>query len=157
MDLNIASEVLWGISTLLSGSLVFPKAWRAIKQRQLDMNVLMTVAVSGAFLIKQYSETATVVFLFSLAELLKDFCVARARKAIREVLTLTPAKAILIKSDGTTIEVLLENLKIDDLILVKTGDRIPINGEIAKGSIFVIQALLTGESRRSDWRSSAKR
>lgn len=146
VDLNIASEILWGFSTFLSGSLVFPKAWRAIKQRQLDMNVLMTVAVVGAFLIKQYSEAATVVFLFSLAELLEAFSVARARKAIREVLALTPAKAALIKSDGTTIEVLLEDLKIDDLILVKTGDRIPIDGQIAKGSTFVNQAPLTGES-----------
>lgn len=145
-DLSLAAPVLYGLSVVLSGILVFPKAWRAIRHRQLDMNVLMTVAVVGAFLIQEYSEAATVVFLFSLAELLEAYSVARARKAIREVLSLTPAKATLIKSDGSRLQVPLEDLRIGDRILVKTGDRIPIDGEIYMGATLVNQAPLTGES-----------
>lgn len=137
---------VFGASTLFGGTLVFPKAWRAIRQLQLDMNVLMTVAVIGAFLVQEYSEAATVVFLFSLAELLEAYSVARARVAIREVLNLTPQKANLITSEGAVREIPLENVKIGDRILVKTGDRIPIDGEVTKGASLVNQAPLTGES-----------
>lgn len=146
LPLKNVLPIVFGASTLFGGALVFPKAWRAIRQFQLDMNVLMTVAVIGAFLVQEYSEAATVVFLFSLAELLEAYSVARARVAIRQVLNLTPQKANLIASDGAVQEIPLESVKIGDRILVKTGDRIPVDGEVTKGSSLVNQAPLTGES-----------
>ncbi len=138
--------VAFTISTLLGGKLVFPKAWRAARQRELDMNVLMTVAVVGAFFVKEYSEAATVVFLFSLSELLEAYSVARARLAIREVLNLTPPKALKILSDGSKVQVSVADLKLGDIVLVKTGDRIPVDGEVIRGHSTVNQAPLTGES-----------
>lgn len=145
-DLNFLPVVAFVCATILSGTLIFPKALNAIKQRHLDMNVLMSVAVIGAFVVKEYSEAATVVFLFSVAELLEAYSVARARKAIREVLNLTPPKANLIQSDGSIRQIPLGEVKEGDLILVKTGERISIDGEIIKGSSLVNQAPLTGES-----------
>lgn len=142
----LAGTILFGLSTLVAGILIFPKAWRAIHQSQLDMSVLMTVAVVGAFFIKEYSEAATVVFLFSLAELLEAFSVGKARAAIREVLSLTPPRANLVQGDGSTIEVAVDSVKIGDTILIKTGERIPVDGKIASGSSSVNQAPLTGES-----------
>jgi Cd2+/Zn2+-exporting ATPase len=133
-------------AVLLGGSLVFPKAWRSIRQLRLDINVLMTVAVVGAFAIGDYSEGATVVFLFALSELLESYSVARARKAIREVMDLAPPTAFLILPDGKTIEVPVSDVKIGQTVLVKSGGRIPLDGIVKNGSSLVNQATLTGES-----------
>lgn len=134
------------IATLFGGSLVFPKAIRSIKTFSLDMNVLMTIAVIGAFLIKEYSEGAAVVFLFSLAEMLEAFSVAKARRAIQEVLSITPQTANLILDTGTQSQS-VELIEVGQKILIRPGDRIPLDGKIFAGSSYVNQAPLTGESQ----------
>ena len=142
-------EVLFSlflISTLAGGYLVAPKGYRALKQKNLDMNVLMTFAVIGAFIIRQYAEAAAVVFLFSLAELLEAFSVSRARKAIREVLSITPQTANVEKENGTE-SIPVEHIQIGETIIVLAGESIPIDGEVISGSSSVNQAPLTGESQ----------
>ncbi len=139
------SLTIFGAATLVSGILVFPRAYRAAKQRSLDMNVLMSIAVIGAFAIKEYSEAATVVFLFSLAELLEAFSIARARQAIRAVMKLTPQIALVKKGDALITLPVLE-VNIDDLIVVRPGDSFPLDGLVVEGTSFVNQAPLTGES-----------
>lgn len=136
---------IFTISTLLAGVLVFPKAWRAIRQTTLDMNVLMSIAVIGAFAIQEYSEGATVVFLFALAELLESFSVSRARNAIRAVLKLTPQIAQVIQGDNV-VTVPVIQVKVGDSIIVRPGDSFPLDGKVSKGSSTVNQAPLTGES-----------
>lgn len=135
------------LSGVLSGGvLVFPKAWRALKSLSLDMNVLMSVAVIGAFGIRQWAEAATVVFLFSLSELLEALSVAKARRAITEVLDLTPKMASKIEADGAISQVKTETLAKGAIIRVKPGERIPVDGTVLRGSSLVNQAPLTGES-----------
>lgn len=141
---------LYLISTLLGASLVAPKAWRALKQKSLDMNVLMMLAVIGAFYIGEYSEGAAVVFLFSLAEMLEAFSVARARRAIRDVLSITPQTANVETEEGTgskTEVVSVEHVGIGKTIVVLAGERIPLDGVVSKGASAVNQAPLTGESQ----------
>lgn len=133
-------------ATLTGGSLIFPKAFRAIKQRALDMNVLMTLAATGAFAIQEYSEAASVVFLFSLAEMLEAFSVARARKAIKEVLSITPQVANVDEGNGNFVSVPVEKVVIGQKILIRAGDRIPLDGVVTQGTSSVNQAPLTGES-----------
>ncbi len=116
----------------------------------LDMNVLMTVAVLGAFAIKEFSEAATVVFLFSVSELLEAFSVGRARRAIREVLDLTPKMAVKVISGDKTVEIRIDEVKVGDLLLVKSGERIPADGVVESGQSQVNQAPLTGESMPVD-------
>jgi len=135
-----------GLAVLAGGALVFPKALRAIRNFQLDMNVLMSVAAIGALAIGEYAEAATVVFLFALSELLEAFSVVRARKAIREVLELAPKTANLLKADGSIVIVSVQEVKIADLLLVKAGESIPLDGIVEEGSSLVNQAPLTGES-----------
>lgn len=139
--------ILFAIATLVGGSLIFPKALRALRKFHLDMNVLMTIAVIGAFAINEYSEAASVVFLFALAELLEALSVSRARQAIREVLKIAPKDALKITPSGGQEKVDVSTLKIGDLILVRPGDNIPIDGKITEGQSSVNQASLTGESR----------
>lgn len=138
--------LLFLVSTLTGGSLIFPKALKAIKQKSLDMNVLMTLAATGAFFIREYSEGAAVVFLFSLAEMLEAFSVAKARKAIQEVLSITPQMANVDKNE-TIVPTLVEQVKLGQLVVVKAGERVPLDGIVEKGSSLVNQAPLTGESQ----------
>ena len=145
-DLKVPAMVCFTGAVLSGGALIFPKAWRALKQFQLDMNVLMAVATAGAFAIGEYSEGATVVFLFSLSELLEAFSVARARRAIREVLDLTPATASVIAADGKISHVEVKDVRVKDSIQVKPGGRIPLDGVVNKGRGSVNQAPLTGEA-----------
>lgn len=146
----ILSIIIFLASIFLSGILVFPKAFRSLKDLRFDMNVLMTIAVIGAICIKEYSEAASVVFLFSLAELLEALSVSRARKAIQEVLKIAPKNAILIKADGSTSQKSVEELSIGDIILVRPHDNIATDGTIIEGESSINQASLTGESKAVD-------
>jgi Zn2+/Cd2+-exporting ATPase len=141
--LSLVSGVL---AVIAGGILIFPKAFRAFRHFELDMNVLMTVATIGALAIGEYAEAATVVFLFSLSELLEAFSVTRARKAIREVLELAPKMAHVLKADGRVVSVPVQEAKIGDTLLVKAGERIPLDGVVIEGHSLVNQAPLTGES-----------
>lgn len=142
---TIATNVLYAISILVGGTLIFPKAYSALKRLSLDMNVLMTFAVIGALIIKQYSEGATVVFLFALSELLESLSVQRARNAIQELFKLTPATTFVV--NGSSInEIAVEQVNIDQIIRVKAGESIPLDGKVSSGSSNVNQASLTGES-----------
>lgn len=147
--LNISRPALIALclaSIGLAGILVFPKALRAIKKFHLDMNVLMTVAVAGAVYLGDYTEGATVVFLFALSELLEAFSVVRARKAISEVMKTTPQIALVKGQSGDLIETPVANVKIKDIVVVRAGDAFPIDGIVVSGQSDVNQATLTGES-----------
>lgn len=134
------------ISILSGGSLVFPKAIGSLRRKTLDMNVLMTVAVVGAVSIRQFSEAAAVVFLFSLSELFESLSVQRARKAISELLKIAPKKANVIQKDGSAIAKDVSQVQISETIRVRAGESISVDGVIISGRSSVDQASLTGES-----------
>lgn len=146
-DQNTLIAVLCGLSILTGGLLVFPKAFRALRYGNLDMNVLMTVAVSGAIYLGDYSEGAMVVFLFAFSELLEALSVVRARRAIQEVINISPKVALLKSADGILNSVPVESLKISDVVVVRAGDLFPIDGIVTVGQSDVNQAPLTGESK----------
>lgn len=145
----------YAFATMLAGYLVLPKALRALSKRTLDINVLMSIAVVGAIVIKQYSEAATVIFLFAIAELLEAYSVARARRAIKDLLKITP-KMTVVEREGKGVETLVEDVKIGDVILVRPGERISLDGTVARGESSVNQAPLTGESKLVDKKTGDK-
>ena len=136
----------FALATLAGGLLVFPAAWQALLKRRLDMNVLMTVAVAGAWLIGESAEAAAVVFLFALSELLEAWAATRARRAVTALLELSPETAILRSADGSEREVPVAEVAIGTEILVKSGSRIALDGEVISGNSSVDQAPITGES-----------
>jgi Cd2+/Zn2+-exporting ATPase len=143
---TILSNIFYVLSILIGGTLIFPKALSALKRKSLDMNVLMTFAVIGALIIKQYSEATTVVFLFSLSELLESLSVQRARNAIQELFKLTPKTAFVLNEDNSVKEVDVEKIEVGQKVRVKAGESIPLDGVIISGNTNVDQATLTGES-----------
>ena len=136
----------FGAATLAGGLLVFPAAWGALKKFKLDINVLMAVAVTGAWVIGEGAEAASVVFLFSLSELLESWAAGRARKAVDSLLKLSPPTAIVRKADGTEQEIPVGEVAVGREILVKSGSRIPLDGQVVSGNSSVNQAPITGES-----------
>ncbi len=137
-------------ATLAGGLLVFPAAWGALKKLRLDINVLMAVAVTGAWLIGEGAEAASVVFLFSLSELLESWASGRARKAVDSLLKLSPPTAIVRNADGCGREVPVAEITVGTEILVKSGSRIPLDGEVISGGSSVDQSAITGESIPAD-------
>lgn len=137
--------LLFALSSLAGGLLVFPPAWKALRRLRLDMNVLMTVAVAGAWLINEGEEGAAVVFLFALSELLESWSVGRARRAIKSLLSLAPETA-LVRRGGADVEVPVAEVGIDEVVRVKSGSRIPLDSEVIEGASAVNQAPITGES-----------
>jgi Cd2+/Zn2+-exporting ATPase len=136
----------FALATLAGGLLVFPAAFKALKKLRLDMNVLMTVAVAGAWLVGEGAEGAAVVFLFALSELLESWSVGRARRAIAALLKLTPQTALVREADGTSKEVPVAEVAVGTEISVRSGSSIPLDGEVITGDSAVNQAPITGES-----------
>lgn len=128
-------------------------AWRAVTiNREISINVLMTVAAIGALLIGAYTEAGMVMVLFALGEGLEGYTAARARQSIRSLMDVMPQQARLLHHDDCcdTVEetlVSVGQLQIGDLILVKPGERIPMDGRVQSGQSAVNQAPITGESQ----------
>ncbi len=140
------ATVAFAAATIAGGLLVFPAAWGALKKLRLDINVLMAVAVTGAWLIGEGAEAASVVFLFSLSELLESWASGRARKAVDSLLKLSPPTATVRNADGSGREVPVAEIAVGTEILVKSGSRIPLDGGVISGGSSVDQSAITGES-----------
>lgn len=136
----------FALATLAGGLLVFPAAFKALQKARLDMNVLMTVAVSGAWLVGEGAEGAAVVFLFALSELLESWSVGRARRAIASLLKLTPQTALVRGADGASQEVPVADVPVGAEISVRSGSSVPLDGVVITGDSAVNQAPITGES-----------
>lgn len=135
---------LAGIMTGLG--LVFPKAWRSLLAARPDMNLLMTVAVVGAVAIGEWSEGATVAFLFSVSLLLESWSVGRARRAIATLMDLSPPIAHLLDEKGNVTDVAPANVPVGGNVVVRPGEKISLDGKVISGSSSVNQASITGES-----------
>jgi Cd2+/Zn2+-exporting ATPase len=133
------------IAIISGGWFVAPKALRSLRQGSLDMNVLMSVAVLGAVAIGQWSEGAAVVFLFGLSELLEAFSLNRARRAVQSLLRLAPETA-LVKREGVLLEIPVKEVTPGDFVTVRSGAKVPLDGEVVSGESFIDQAPITGES-----------
>src|SRR3990167_2103065 len=143
----ISSMGLYFLSVITGGWFIFPKAWLALLRFRPDMNLLMTIAVIGAMIIGQWFEAATVAFLFSLALLLETWSVGRARLAIRALLALAPNTArVFLPADNKFIEQPVDAIAVDAIVVIRPGEKVPLDGQIIQGETHVNQAPITGES-----------
>ncbi len=140
------SRALYTVAILTGAWFVLPKAWFALRRLRPDMNLLMTLAVVGAVAIGEWFEAATVSFLFSLSLALEAWSVARARRAVEALLDLTPQTARVRQPDGHELELPAEAVAVGSRLIVKPGERIPLDGRVVAGASAVNQAPITGES-----------
>ena len=137
----LAAVAIW-----FSGISTYRKGLAALGRGQLNMNALMGVAVTGAFLIGQWPEAAMVMALYAIAELIEARSVDRARNAIKGLLALTPETAEVRHDGGAWEEIPAANVVLGAVARVRPGARIPLDGRVTAGSSAVNQAPVTGES-----------
>ncbi|WP_432359770.1 heavy metal translocating P-type ATPase [Sporosarcina sp. UB5] len=136
---------MYAVAMIVSGYKPVKSAYYAIRSRSLDMNVLMSAAAIGAAFLGEWLEGATVVWLFSLGLNLQNRAIEKTRKSIRGLMELTPPEA-WVKIGNELIKKPVEDVSINDVIVVKPGDRIPLDGDVIEGESSVNQAAITGES-----------
>ncbi len=132
-------------SILVGGWDIFGKALKALRARVLDMNVLMTVAVAGAVIIGKWSEGAAVIVLFSLSVMLESYSATRTRRAVRSLMDLSPEMADVIR-DGAETAVPAKTVQPGALLMIRPGQRIPLDGMVETGMSGVVETMITGES-----------
>lgn len=121
------------------------QAYQALRVKVVSIDVLVTVAVAGAFLIQNYEESAIVTFLFLFGGYLEQRTLTKTRSAIQELVALAPERALLEFADGETEEVDVDDIDIGDILIVKTGDKVPVDGKVLTGEGHVNEASITGE------------
>ena len=138
---------LYSAAMACGGWMVARKGFLALRARSLDINALMTLAVVGAAAIGEWLEGATVIFLFSVANLLESYSMERARRSIRELMDLSPTVARVRRGEGGgEVTVGVDEVRVGEAVLVRPGERIPLDGTVTAGSSAVNQAPITGES-----------
>jgi Zn2+/Cd2+-exporting ATPase len=140
---------LYGGAIVAGLVVIGPRIWRAIRTRSLDINLLMAIAVAGAISLQQYAEAAAVIVLFAIAQMLEVRTLEHARRAISALLDLTPAEALVRDADGER-RVHVDSVAIGTTIVIRPGEKIPLDGVVTAGESAVNQAPVTGESLPAD-------
>ncbi|ALT46864.1 haloacid dehalogenase [Lactobacillus delbrueckii subsp. bulgaricus] len=133
-------------ASLIGGFPIAESAWQALKVKVISIDLLVTLAILGAFVIQEFEESAIVAFLFLFGAYLEQKTLAKTRSAIKELVEMVPETALRQTADGDFEEVDLDDLDEGDILLVKTGGKIPVDGEVVSGSGTANEASITGES-----------
>ena len=134
------------VAVVSCGLTTYKKGWLAIRNGNLNINALMSIAVTGALVLRQWPEAAIVMVLFTIAELIEAKSLDRARNAIKGLMQLTPEQATVQQPDGNWRAVEIKTVIPGQIVRVKPGERIGLDGEIVTGRSSVNQAPITGES-----------
>jgi len=145
----LLATLAFAVAVALAVKVPAQHAWRSVQRRVLDINVLMVIAVVGAIGLGEWFEAAMVVWLFGISEWLEALSLARARRAIRDMMSVAPTDA-LVRRDGAIVPIAIDHVRVGDLVLVRPGDRVPVDGTVMHGESAVNQAPITGESWPSD-------
>lgn len=141
----LAATTLYITAYIFGGWDISQHAWHAIKEKHFDTDLLMVMAALGAAFLGEFAEGALLLFLFSLGHALEERALDRARAAVRALADLAP-KTALVKRDGKEQELPVESLQLEDIVIVRPGVRIPVDGIILNGNSGIDQSSVTGES-----------
>ncbi|MFL8952916.1 heavy metal translocating P-type ATPase [Helcococcus kunzii] len=143
---DFITNVFFIISSVIGSFPIILSAIGALKVKVISIDVLVTIAVIGAFFIKNFEESAIVIFLFLFGSYLEQRTLRHTRSAIKELLDMSPNFALKVNVNGEIEEVTIEDIQINDLILAKTGSKIPVDGKIIAGEGYINESSITGES-----------
>ncbi|HTU23582.1 MAG TPA: cation-translocating P-type ATPase [Gemmataceae bacterium] len=138
-------DVIALTATLIGGYPIFKEAFANIVARRMTMELSMTIALAAALAIGEFFTALMIAFFVLVAEVLEGLTVGRGRRAIKDLLDLLPARAV-VRREGSTQEIEVAEIKGGDVVVVKPGCRLPVDGEVVAGSSFVDQSAITGES-----------
>lgn len=142
---RIVLDTLLIIATLVAGVPTFIKAWKASRLKMFSIELLVTIAVIGALIIGEYVESAAVTFLFLFGAFLEGRSLEKARASLKSLMQMAPLEATVIR-DGLRSSIMAEEVVKNDLVIIQTGEKIPIDGRVISGKASVNEAAITGES-----------
>ncbi|MGG6264081.1 heavy metal translocating P-type ATPase [Leptolyngbya sp. AN03gr2] len=145
LSLPLVAQGFYAISLMIAIVPILRAAWIALKLRRADMNLLMTLAAIGAAILNQWFQGALVIFLFALGTTLQNFTLGRTRNAIRDLMDLTPATATVRRS-GQEVSVPVAGIQIGEILTIRPGQCIALDGVVISGLSAVDQSPITGES-----------
>ncbi|MFZ5823358.1 MAG: heavy metal translocating P-type ATPase, partial [Bacillota bacterium] len=140
-----ADVTLFALAIVIGGFTTFRSGFRNLIQRKFDMDVLMTVAVTGAALIGEWGEGAVVAVLFGVSDALESYTMDRARQSLRSLMEIAPKTARVIRM-LEEVEVPVEDVRVGETLVVRPGEKLAMDGEVLSGRTAINQANITGES-----------
>ena len=142
---HLAQTVGYAASILVGGYRLFMKGFNNLSRFKFDMNTLMTIAIIGAAFIGEWGEGATVVILFAISEVLERYSMDKARQSIESLMDIAPKEA-LIRRESQELVISVDDIQIGDIMIVKPGQKVAMDGIVVKGTSNLNQASITGES-----------
>lgn len=147
VDSDMIYTVSFITASIISAVPIVLRAVSALRFKTISIELLVSIAVIGAFIIGEYNESAIVTFLFLFGTFLEDKTLAKTRHSIKDLTEMAPTTAMIVDDDGNTEETDVDFVDVDDVVLVKAGGQIPVDGEIVDGSGHINEASITGESK----------
>ncbi|NBL00629.1 MAG: HAD family hydrolase, partial [Erysipelotrichia bacterium] len=142
---RLVSFIIMTLLTIFAGFHIFKKAFMDLKYKIIGIDLLVTIAVIAAYMIGDLFEAAAVTYLFTLGHYLEKMSLEKTRSSLKAMMDLKPLQARLITLDKEDM-VSLDSLKVGDILLVKVGEKIPTDGIIIEGNVFIDEQMMTGES-----------
>src|SRR5690554_2650796 len=134
------------IASIFGAAPIAIQAYQALRVKVVSIDVLVTIAVIGAFIIQNFEESAIVTFLFLFGAFLEQRTLNKTRSAIKELTEMAPESALKQMEDGEFVEVDVDDVDVGDVLLVRTGAKIPVDGTVISGEGHINEASITGES-----------
>ncbi len=134
------------IASILGAGPIFIQAYQALMVKVVSIDLLVTIAVTGAFFLRNFEESAIVTFLFLFGAYLEMRTLNKTMSAIKALTEMAPESALKLMEDGDFVEVDVDDVDVGDILLVKTGAKIPVDGEVISGEGSINEASITGES-----------
>ena len=144
------------IASILGVAPIAIQAYQALKIKVISIDVLVTIAVIGAFIIKDYEESAIVTFLFLFGAYLEQRTLNKTRSAVKELTEMAPESALKQMENGEFKEVEVDEVEVGDTLLVKTGAKVPVDGSVLSGEGYINEASITGESVPANKKAGSK-
>lgn len=133
------------ISTLIAGYFIAVKAFQALRMKTFSIELLVTIAVIGALIIGEYVESAAVTFLFIFGAYLETRTLEKTRSSLRDLIDMTPVEATVIRPEGN-VKISADELVKGDRVVIRSGERVAVDGTIVSGQALIVEAAITGES-----------
>ena len=143
---ELVATVALGIASVIGAAPIAIQAYQALRVKVVSIDVLVTIAVTGAFIIRNFEESAVVTFLFLFGAYLEQRTLNKTRSAIKELIEMAPESALKQMENGEFEEVDVDDVDVGDVLLVKTGAKIPVDGTVLTGEGSINEASITGES-----------